>query len=174
MLGSCNVILENGNRCNRNFNLNNLIFRDPYSPSFIETVDLCSYHYKELLNDVYEDIYSRQRQIQNLIAQAQTYREEGTKYGIFYDTRQIQAKIEYIKNQIQTQLNNECKNYFCHANLQKIGSNNKIYSITTFRQSGKRHHTLYFCSLKCYNIIKSRTGLKVPINSGQLSLSIGV
>lgn len=170
MLGTCYYIKDNYQRCSSTFNLHNILFRDPYSPGFIQSVDICELHYRYLIEELMGDQKDKQRKIEKLRYEIATYKKVGKENDIYYDTKPIYAEIEQQREFIKYQLNNECKNIFCRKNLSILNKGEKLYSVTTFSQNGKRHYTFYFCSLKCYNIMKGKCGIATKIHSGQLTL----
>lgn len=109
--------------------------------------------------------------LSNMISEQARLRRIARENDVFRDNTIIQLKIEDLKSLIKKLQNNECKNFFCNQDLTRLEPGKKLYSVSTFRSSGRRHYTFYYCSLRCFNIIRSRCGLVVPIVSGQSTLS---
>lgn len=172
MLGSCNALTDYNRRCDRTFDLSNLIFRDPFHPSTLETADLCKFHYNGIVGELNEHIDEYKRKIKNLKFQISTYKQAQKQNDTYYDTNLIQSKIDDIRTLIKNQLLNECKNIFCRQNLRQLERYSRLYSVHTFRPNGRRHYTFYFCSVKCFNIMKGKCGFSSPIIRGQTTLNI--
>lgn len=171
MLGYCNYLNDLNNRCARTNQLHDLLFRDPYSPSFIQVIQLCDFHYREITTELTERISNYRIEIKNKKFEIAKFKEAEKQHDVYYDKGRIYQQISDMESFIRNTLMNECKNFFCKRNLNELKSiGAKIYSVTTFNQSGKRHYTFYYCSLKCFNTMKGKCGISIPIHSGQLSL----
>lgn len=170
-LGSCNFINEYNNRCNRTYELHNMQFRDPYSISTIEQCDLCKTHYDQVTSDTVERVRGFQMKLSNMIAESSRLTRIAKENDTYYKNDAMQQKIEKLKELIRTIQNDECKNYFCNQNLRQLNREQRLFSVSTFRQSGRRQYTFYFCSLKCFNIFKGRCGITTEIFKGQMVLS---
>lgn len=171
LLGTCNFLDDKGNRCNKTYNLHSLYFRDPYSPTSSQFIDLCKWHYDAITADTTERIRGFQMKLSNLISESARLRKIARENGTYIRNEVMTQKIEDLKALIKKITTNECKNFFCMANLRELERYAKLYSVHTFKPSGRRHYTFYYCSLKCYNIMRARCGLPVPIHQGQTMLN---
>lgn len=171
MLGSCSFIEDNGNFCNRTYLLHNLFFRDPYAVGSPELTDICKRHYEILTGESLERIRGFQMKLANMISEAARLRKIALANGVYLDNNATQQKIEDLKALIKKIQNSECKNFFCNNDLTKLERFTKLYSVHAFKPSGRRHYTFYYCSLKCYNIMRAKCGLKVPFIQGQTVLN---
>jgi hypothetical protein len=170
MLGSCNYYLDNNRRCGRTWQLYNLLFFNPFAPSYVESIHLCKIHHDQLASELQERTLEFKIRLSNLIAQKAREQKLAKDNDNYYNPIFIQRKIDdllALKKQIQT---NECRNYLCMRNFDKLGENEKLYSVNTFSPKGRRQYTFYFCSLKCYNFIKGKCGLPVAIKQAQHTL----
>lgn len=170
MLGSCFYLFDSRARCNRTYNLHTILFRNPESPSFIEQVDLCKPHYEEIIGQMTEYVRQFQMDLTNLISKSARDRKIARENGIYRSNDFVYKKIEDLKALIKRTQNDECKNFLCRQNLRDLDMSRKLFSVHTFKQSGRRHYSFYFCSLKCYNFMKARCGLPVAILKGQTTL----
>lgn len=109
--------------------------------------------------------------LSNLISEAARLRKTAREFGNYYNNDVITQKIEDLKALIKRITTNECKNYFCMQNLRELEYRSKLYSVHTFKPSGRRHYTFYYCSSHCFQIMKAKCGLPVPILQGQTMLN---
>ena len=172
MLGSCNYLNENDVRCNKTYGLHNLFFRDPYAPASSQFIDLCKWHYDIIIGEMTERVKGFQMKLVNMISEAARLRRIARESDIYVGNSATQQKIEDLRELIKKITNNECKNIFCMQNLRQLEQKQRIYSVHTFKPSGRRHYTFYYCSLKCYNIMRAKCGLPVPIMHGQHTLNL--
>jgi hypothetical protein len=172
MLGSCNYLNENNNRCNKTFSLNNLFFRDPYAPTNSQFVDLCKWHYEEIIRFYNDEIQEMQRERDNLRVMMKEVQIIAKKSDIYYKNDADQMRYDNLRALIKIFTTAQCKNIFCKQRLSVMGRDKKIYSVHTFKSNGKRHYSFYFCSLKCYNIVRAKCGLPVPLLQGQHTLNL--
>ena len=165
----CNHLSEFGRTCNSTYGTHDVYFRDPNAPSTLEYIQLCKTHYDIIEEELTHRIKEFQMKISNLIAETARERklakEAGNEY--YYNPGLKLQRIEDLKELIKRIKYEECKNYFCNNSLKSDNRDDKIYSVTTFSNNGKRHHTFYFCSLKCFNIIKGKCGIQTQIHRGQ-------
>lgn len=108
----------------------------------------------------------------NLIAEAGRLRRIAREYDTYVNNDALQLKIEDLKALIKNTQNNECKNMFCNQNLRQLEQKEKIYSVHVFKPNGRRWYSFYYCSLKCFNNMKGKCGLYVPLSTGQTVLNL--
>lgn len=171
MIGRCNFILDNDQVCNKTFYLHGIIFLNPETPGTIERVDLCKLHYESLTDDHTQRIRQFQMQLKNMIAQNERQRLIAKKNDIPYNDTIIWQKISDLRSLLSHINTTECKNYLCMADISKIDQYKKIYTVITLKPSNKIQFKFYFCSLKCFNSFRSRCGIVMPIQKGQMVLS---
>lgn len=147
-----------------------MYFRNPYSHESSQFIDLCGYHYDNLTSETTERIRALQMKLSNMISENARLQKIGRDNGVYHRNDALKLKIDDMRALIKKLTINECKNYFCNADLHKLENKVKLYSLHTFKPSGRRHYTFYYCSLKCFNIIRARCGIKVPIQQGQMIL----
>lgn len=170
MLGKCSFLLENGDHCNKTFQLHNLYFRDPYAIITSDLIDLCKWHYDEIVLLFTDRVKQLQMKLSNMISEQARYRKIARDNGVYRSNETQEQRIQDLKELIKRITSTECKNFLCMANLTRLERYSKLYSVHLFKQSGRRQFTFYFCSLKCFNIIRSKCGLHVPILQGQHTL----
>jgi len=171
ILGSCNFINDYNNRCNRTYQLHNIQFRDPYN-SIIEQVDLCKTHYDQITSDTIQRVRDFQMQLANMIAENARLKRLAKENDTYIRNDARDQKVESLKELIRRVQNDECKNYFCNFNLRQLPERQKLFSASSFKPSGRRHYTFYYCSLKCFNIMKGRCGITTEIFKGQTILEV--
>ena len=164
MIGNCNYIKENGFKCGSTTLLSEIYFRDPYIKSNRDFVELCHIHYKYLIKEMTETIITLARRRDNLYSQRNREKIIAKENDSFYSDL-LTPKIDNLKNLLKKKMNNECRNMFCMNNLQKLGPDEKIFTVTTFTPMGKRHYTFNFCSLKCFTIMKGKCGIQRLVNT---------
>lgn len=159
--------MDNDQRCNKTWQLHDIYLKDPNSPSSSLLLNLCKTHYDFLTDETTHRIRDFQRKILNLEAEKARLRHTAKEYDTYYDGTKIQQKIDDLKVLSRKIQGGECKNYYCMQDLTKLERESKLYSAHTFKPSGRRQFSFYFCSLKCFNIFKAKCGLQVPILKGQ-------
>lgn len=168
-LGSCNYMYDDGRRCSKTYNLHNFFFRDPNSLTSSIFIDLCKWHTDEICGNIVARTKDFQMKLTNLIAESARLRRIARENDTYYNNMMIQQKIEDLRELIKKVQNNECKNFFCNANLKNI--HDKLYSVHVFKPGGRRWYTFYYCSLRCYNNMKAKCGLPIALTSGQTVLN---
>jgi hypothetical protein len=163
---------ENDKRCNKTFYLYNMQFRDPNYVNELILVDLCKGHYEEVIKITTERITELKRNISHLITDAARLRLVAKEYDVYIGRAAIFQKIEDAKLLVRKLEVTECRNIFCRENLDKLEAKTKIYSCTSWKPSGKKHVTLYFCSLKCMNIMKAMCGINANLLKKQMTLEM--
>lgn len=171
MQGSCNFIDENNNRCNKTYQLHSLYFKDPTSNT-PEFADLCKWHYDKITDELIERTRGFQMKLANMISENARLTKIARANGVYHANSNIQQKISDMKDLIRKVQNNECKNYFCNANLSHLERYQKVYSVHAFKPSGRRHYSFYYCSFKCFNIMRAKCGLYIPLSNGQMVLNL--
>ena len=169
---SCNFVYDNGSKCISTYLLHSLYFRDPYSETIPVFVSLCQKHYQVITGELNEHVREYQMKVSNLISQNARNRRTAKEFDTYYDSTMARQKIEDLQALIKKIQNNECRNYFCKADLTKLGQFDRLFSVHTFKPSGRRHYSYYFCSLKCFNIMKGKCGISSMIQRGQTTLSL--
>ena len=170
MHGSCHYIRDSGYRCGSTTLLSEIYFRDPYTRTNREFVDLCHIHYKYLIKEMTEQIVILARQRDNLFSQRNREKILAKDNDTFYRDL-ITPKIEGLKVVLKKMVNNECRNIFCLKNLQTLKPDEKIFTVNTYLPSGRRHYTFNFCSLKCFEIMKGKVGIQKQFNK-QFTLEV--
>lgn len=166
---SCNAILENNQKHGSTWNLHEVYFRDPFDRRNCESIDMCEYHYNDVMKVMNERVVDFARKRDNLISERNRERATAKEYDTYYlDIKQ--PKIEDLRKLVRKMMNNECRNIFCLQDLTKLDKDKKIYTVHTFRPSGKRHYTFNFCSIKCFNGMKGRCGIRMMIQNKQRTL----
>uniref|UniRef100_A0AAT9JG46 ORF12 n=1 Tax=Nitrosopumilaceae spindle-shaped virus TaxID=3065433 RepID=A0AAT9JG46_9VIRU len=171
MIGTCNFIDDNDNRCNKTYNLQGIIFLNPETPSIIERIDLCKLHYGMITDDHTQRVRAFQMALKNTISENQKRKQIARANDTFYEESLMLRKIADLRELLSSINVSECKNYLCMANISKIDQYKKIYTVITLKPSNKVQYKFYFCSLRCFNIFKARCGILQPIQHGQMILN---
>ena len=170
---TCNAILDTDDKCNKTFNLHQVYFIDPYSPESSVYIMLCRPHYDAIIKDLNEELVTMQRQIANLRYEDKKQRKIAKENDVIYQAGTLQYKLERMQEIYKKKALNQCRNIFCQADLTKLDRDKRIYSVTTFKPSGRRHNTFYLCSIKCFNIIKGKCGIRTILQNKQSTLISG-
>jgi len=170
MLGSCNFILDNDQRCKSTYNIHGIIFLNPETPGTLERIDLCKLHHDHLTEEHTQRVREYQMKINNLIVENIKRKKIARANDTYYDESIIKRQIDDTRIILKQITILECKNYFCNADLSKIDKYKKVYTAITLKSSNKKCFVFYFCSNKCFNSFKARCGLVIPIKLGQLQL----
>src|SRR5690348_15608458 len=112
MLGRCNYLIDNGEHCNKTFQLHNLYFRDPYAVVSGELVDLCKAHYEEIVLIFTDRVKQLQIKLSNLISEQARYRKIARENGVYHNNQIQLQRIEDLKELIKKITSGECKNFF--------------------------------------------------------------
>lgn len=172
MLGTCNYILDNDQRCNKTFSLHGIIFLNPETPGTIERIDLCEKHYGMITDDHTQRVRGFQMSLKNTISENEKRKKIARSNDTFYEESLMRRKIVDLRELLSHINISECKNYLCMADISKIDQFKKIYTVITLKPSNKIQYKFYFCSLKCFNSFKARCGISIPILHGQLILNV--
>lgn len=167
---SCNVLLDNDQKCNKTFNLHLVCFFDPYDPQRNSYVHVCRFHYDSIIKEVNEEIISLTLKLKNKIYEDKLQRKTAKENDVIYQAGALQYSIDSMRERLKKMSLNQCRNIFCNANLQTNDINKKLYSVSTFKPNGRRHNTFYLCSPKCFNIIKGKFGIPTMIQNKQKAL----
>jgi len=162
----CNAYLDNDAKCQSKYQLHTILFFYT-SENQVELVQVCKPCYERIMKVLNEPIVTLTRKRDNLIAKRAQDARIAKEYGnVFYKDTERQ-KIEDLTTVIKNMALNQCRNYLCMKNLQTLGLDAKIFSVSTYKPSGKRHQTFYLCSLKCFKRMKAIFGETEKQSSGQ-------
>ncbi len=151
--------------CTKTSGLSRLDFYDPIE-QLSEEVFLCQYHSDKIIEYEMFSYIAEGKTIDFL--QAKRKKEE--KMREVYNQQPIKdiyEKIQYHYNLKKTISNYKCRNLICK---NKITKNQFRYVVTAFYKYGNFRHYFYFCCLSCFNSIKAKCGILVPILQKQTSL----
>jgi len=167
MKGSCSAFLDNNERCVSKYILHTVLFMNT-SANDVELAQVCKSCYDRIMRVLNERITELSRKRDNL--QAARNREiaiikQQQEYYHYTDLKL--AKIQDLTKIVKDMALNQCRNNFCMKNLNSIGKDDKLYSVSTFKPYGKRHHTFYLCSGKCFRRMKAIFGIIENRPSGQ-------
>jgi len=143
---------------------------NPYIISDVELAQVCKYCYDRIIKELNGNIVSLIRTRDNLQIVAGREKVLASKAGNLYYKDTKRQKIEDLTKLIKEIAMNQCRNDLCMKNLTKLPQDSKLYSVSTFKPYGKRHHTFYLCSLNCFKRMKAIFGIEVVKITHQRSL----
>ncbi len=154
----CNYINLEGNKCKYNYELRNLLFRNPITKESKE-IEICPRHFKETVDEpLIAPLKLLFRKRDNLFAKQNRERSIAKREGIvLLPNRAIE--LDKIKDDIRKYMSYKCSNIICGTSISKL---NPVYSMIIISNLGKVSHKFYFCTKECWDKMRIRTGAIVP------------
>ena len=171
MFGACNVIRDNDTRCGSLWNLHLILFLDPSSNGNIASTQACKICYDRIINEINETVIKLKRKHDNLVSERNREIAIAKQYGSFYSGLYKKQRIDDLRTEVKRISLQQCRNVLCMKNLQTLDKNAKLYSVSTYKPNGRRHHTFYVCSFKCFTRMKGIFGITPLILNKQTTFT---
>ncbi len=154
----CNYINLEGHKCGYNYELRNLLFRNPITKESKE-IEICPRHFKETVEEpLIAPLKLLFRKSDNLFAKQKREIEISKTNDMFLlPTRRIE--LDKIKDEIRKTMSYKCSNIICGTSISKL---NPVYSMIIISNLGKVSHKFYFCTKNCWDKMRIRTGAILP------------
>ncbi len=154
----CNYINLEGHKCGYNYELRNLLFRNPITKESKE-IEICPRHFKETVEEpLIAPLKLLFRKRDNLFAKQKREIAIAKRNDmVLLPTRRIE--IDKIKDEIRKTMSYKCSNIICGTSISKL---NPVYSMIIISNLGKVSHKFYFCTKECWDKMRIRTGAIVP------------
>jgi hypothetical protein len=170
MKGICSAFLDNNERCYSRYILHTILFMD-ISSNDVELVQVCKSCYDRIMRVLNERLVTLSRKRDNLQASRNQEIAIIKQQQEYYHYTDLKInKIQDLTKIIKDMALNQCRNDLCMKNLNNLGKDEKIFSVSTFKPYGKRHHTFYLCSRKCFRRMKAIFGVIEIRPTGQTLL----
>lgn len=155
----CNFIDINEQRCNFNYELKYLLFRNP-TTRVSQEIEICPRHFgTEVEEPLILPIRLLRIKKDNLFATISRERQIAKQYDSYYDYTQRKHQLDTIKERIRILISLKCSNILCGAVLPIMSP---LYSMMVITHSGKVSYKFYFCSKDCWDKMRIRTGALLP------------
>lgn len=155
----CNYINEYNNRCDFNYELKYLLFRDPISKQSNE-ISICPRHFVETVEEpLVLPLTKLYRKRDNLFAQDKREKAIAKRNDMaLIPTKRIQ--IDAIREEIRKKLSLKCSNILCGTSISTL---NPVYSMMIISSLGRVSYKFYFCTRNCWDKMRIRTGALKPV-----------
>jgi hypothetical protein len=169
MKGMCFAYRDSNAKCESNYSLHTILFFNPTEIG-VQLVQVCSPCYERITKELNNELNQFTRKRDNMRVTAARERKLARDNDNLYYTDTRRYRIDGLSNLIKEIAMNQCRNELCRQNLRQLPIGSKVYSVSTYRPYGKRHHTFYLCSLKCFKRMKAMFGVleKEPIRQQSL------
>ena len=158
-------------RCPSSFQLHKFVFNDPYEQEKYSKVSICGPHYRQLIEDIDITLKTLRRKAEQKAGDLKKEIARASKNDVFVDIKTRRAVIDQLWLRIKVIKKHQCRNPLC---AKSVGSRNeKIFSSTIYSPRGYQKDQMYFCSNRCYSIIKEKCGIrsKVPQDQETIDMS---
>ncbi len=154
----CNYVNLEGHKCEYNYELRNLLFRNPITKESKE-IEICPRHFKETVDEpLIMPLKELFRKRDNLFAKQNRERSIAKREGIvLLPNRAIE--LDKIKDKIRKYMSFRCSNILCGTSISNL---NPVYSMIIISNLGKVSHKFYFCTRQCWDKMRIRTGAIIP------------
>lgn len=162
----CHHIDDYNNRCDFNYELKYLLFRDPISKKSNE-IEICPRHFGEtveqpLILPLKKLFYKRD----NLFAQDKREKAIAKRNDMtLVPTKRIQ--IDAVREEIRKKQSLICSNIICGTSISNL---NPVFSMMVISGLGKVSYKFYFCSRSCWDKMRIRTGALKPFTRKEIPI----